>query len=162
MREREKEPGVCCTAGDNCCVDEVGDLVRKLVRMFQLFERDQIRIHGFTTTQCYALIEIFRSGNISMKELSDRMNLNSSTMTRILDNLVRDEYIERKKSPEDRRYVMVALTEKGLTSAGVLNQSVTAYYKKIIENIPEGKLDDVLSTTDVLIRAFEKSNPNCC
>lgn len=161
MKTADKDPE-CCNSGENCCVDDVGEMVRKLVRMFQLFERDQIKIHGFTTTQCYTLLEIDKTGSITMNELSDRMNLNSSTMTRILDNLVRDGYIERQKSAEDRRLVLVALSEKGKVSARKLNDSVNGYYKKVIESIPEGRLDDILKSTDLLVHAFEKSNPNCC
>jgi len=147
---------------NDCCVDDVGDMVRKLVRMFQLFERDQIKVHGFTTSQCYTLLEIHKAKQIAMNELSDKMNLNSSTMTRIMDTLVRDGYIDRQKSAEDRRLVLVSLTAKGIESADNLNDSVKAYYKKVIEGIPAGKLDDVLQSADVLVHAFEKSNPNCC
>ena len=78
------------------------------------------------------LLEIWKSESISMSELSEKMNLNSSTMTRILDNLVRDGYILREKSEEDRRLVLVSLSEKGKDSAVELNETVNAYYKKII------------------------------
>lgn len=152
----------CCTEGINCCVGDVGDIVRKLVRMFQLFERDQIKVHGFTSTQCYAILEIWKSEMITMSELSDKMNLNTSTMTRILDNLVRDGFILRSKSADDRRLVLVELTGKGIESARKLNETVNDYYKKIIRNIPEGKLDEVLRSADLLVKAFEKANPNCC
>lgn len=152
----------CNNPSLDCCVDDVGEMVRKLVRMFQLFERDQIKIHGFTTTQCYTLLEIDKAGSIAMNELSDRMNLNSSTMTRVMDTLVRDGYIERQKSAEDRRLVLVSLSAAGKTSAMKLNSSVNAYYKKVMESIPEGKLADILQSADILVHAFEKSNPNCC
>lgn len=152
----------CLESPDNCCVDDVGIMVRRLVRMFQLFERDQIKVHGFTTSQCYTLLEIQKVNQIAMNELSDKMNLNSSTMTRILDTLVRDGYIDRQKSAEDRRLVLVSLTAKGAESANKLNHTVNSYYKKVIESIPSGKLEDVLLSADVLIHAFEKSNPNCC
>lgn len=152
----------CNEVSDNCCVDEVGEMIQKLVRMFQLFERDQIKIHGFTTTQCYTLLEISKFGNLSMNEISEKMNLNSSTMTRILDKLVRDEYILRCKDDNDKRIVIVSLTEKGIEAASKLNDSVKAYYKKIIENIPEGQVEEILKSVNILQKAFEKANPNCC
>lgn len=158
----------CCeasseeTAGENCCVDEVGEMVQKLVRMFQLFERDQIKVHGFTSSQCYSLIEILKSGSLTMNELSDRMNLDTSTMTRVIDKLVRDELIKRERDEADRRIVLVALTEKGKEAATMLSSSVNEYYKKIISSIPEGTMDDVLRAVSVLLKAFEKANPNCC
>jgi DNA-binding MarR family transcriptional regulator len=159
----------CCEASseeivrdENCCIDEVGEMVQKLVRMFQLFERDQIKVHGFTGSQCYSLIEILRSGSLTMNELSDKMNLDTSTMTRVIDKLVRDELIKRERDEADRRIVLVALTEKGKEAATMLNSSVNEYYKKIISSIPEGTMDEVLRAVSVLLKAFEKANPNCC
>lgn len=145
-----------------CCSDDVGNVVRDLVRLFQLFERDQIKVHGFTTTQCYVLLEIMNQQEISMRTLSERMNLNTSTMTRVLDTLVRDGFIERIKSESDRRLVLVKLTETGKKSAVALNQSLADYYGKVALSLPEGKIDDVLESARLLIKAFESANPNCC
>ncbi|MDP4090217.1 MAG: MarR family transcriptional regulator [Bacillota bacterium] len=158
----------CCNSeldtsqDDDCCVDEVGEMVQKLVRVFQLFERDQIKVHGFTSSQCYTLIEILKAGNLTMNELSDKMNLDTSTMTRVIDKLVRDGYIERDRDEADRRVVIVTLTDKGRESTEELSASVNEYYKKIISNIPLGKVDDILNSISVLLKAFEKANPNCC
>jgi MarR family transcriptional regulator, organic hydroperoxide resistance regulator len=147
---------------DNCCIDEVGLMIQKLVRVFQLFERDQIKTHGFTTSQCYTILELYKSGNLTMNELSEKMNLNSSTMTRILDNLVRDKYISRDKDEFDRRIVLVSLTDTGTEAAKNLDIIVKEYYKKIIANIPKGQVDDVLKSVTILQKAFESANPNCC
>jgi len=146
----------------NCCIEEVGDLVQNLVRVFQLFERDQIKVKGFTTTQCYTLLEIYKNGQLSMNDLSEKMNLNSSTMTRILDNLVRDKLVKRDKFQEDRRIVIVKLTNDGVVEAEKLNEALTEYYRKIIDNIPEGQVDNILNSIWTLLTAFNKANPNCC
>lgn len=147
---------------DDCCVDEVGQMIQRLVKVIHLFERDQIKIYGFTTSQCNVLLEIIKTGSLTMNELSDKMNLNTSTMTRILDNLVRDKYIARDRDESDRRIVVVRLTESGNEMAQKLTDSVNEYYRKIIENIPEGQLDSVLNSVNLLQSAFEKANPNCC
>jgi DNA-binding MarR family transcriptional regulator len=97
-----------------------------------------------------------------MNELSEKMNLNSSTMTRVLDNLVRDKYILRSKDEFDKRIVIVSLSDTGTEAAKKLDIAVKEYYKKIIENIPNGQVDDVLKSVNILQKAFEKSNPNCC
>lgn len=145
-----------------CCIEEVGVMVRKLVRVMQIFERDEIKPFGFTTSQCYALLELKKSNNLTMNELSDKMNLNTSTMTRIINNLVRDDFIQRSRDESDRRIVLVMLTEKGILAAGQLELSIMDYYKKIIVNLPDGQIEDVLKAVSMLIDAFEKANPNCC
>jgi len=150
------------TIDDDCCIDEVGLMIQKLVRVFQLFERDQTKAHGFTTSQCYTILELYKSESLSMNELSEKMNLNSSTMTRVLDNLVRDNYITRDKSESDRRIVIVSLTDTGKVAAENLDITVKKYYKKIIENIPKGQVEEVLKSVNILQKAFEKANPDCC
>jgi MarR family transcriptional regulator, organic hydroperoxide resistance regulator len=149
-------------ADNDCCVDEMGSVIQRLVRVIQLFERDQIKIYGFTTSQCNTLLEIQKAGSLTMNELSERMKLNTSTMTRVLDNLVRDKYITRDRDETDRRIVVVTLTGQGKEAASRLSGSVKEYYKKIIENIPEGHVDEVLNSVNILQKAFEKANPNCC
>lgn len=147
---------------DDCCVEEVGQMVQKLVRVFQLFERDQIKVHGFTSSQCYAMLEILKVGSLTMNELSEKMNLDSSTMTRVIDKLVRDGIINRDRDESDRRVVVVSLSDSGIKAAKELSHSVNEYYKKIIKNIPDGEVLDILSCVSKLLKAFEKANPNCC
>lgn len=146
----------------NCCVNEVRDAVQRMVRIFQLFERDQIKIHNFTTSQCYCLLEVLKSDGLTMQELSNKMNLKASTMTRIIDKLERDGYIKRERYEQDRRVVIALLTDKGRSAAKELDNSLNTYYKQIIEHLPTGKVEEVLESTDLLIKAFEKANPNCC
>lgn len=150
------------TIDGDCCIDEVGFMMQKLVRVFNLFERDEIKTYGFTTSQCYTILELFKSTGLTMNELSEKMNLNSSTMTRILDNLVRDKYISRDKDEFDRRIVIVSLTEAGKEIAKKLDMTVKAYYKRVIENIPKGQVEETLKSVNILQKAFEKANPNCC
>jgi len=152
----------CCPGLMDCCIEEVGFTVQRLVRVLQLFERDQITSFGFTPTQCYVLLELKKRGDLTMNRLSEVMNLNTSTMTRIINNLVRDGFVERKKGEEDRRIVFVGLSDKGIETSVKLEDSITNYYRKIIENLPKGRVEEVLSSVSLLLDAFDKANPNCC
>lgn len=149
-------------SSEDCCVDEVGSLVQRLVRTFQIFERDQIKVFGFTSSQCYSLLGLLKMGSMAMSELSTKMNLDSTTMTRVVDNLVRDGLVERNKDEGDRRFVVIALTEKGTGVATKLDDSIRHYYRAIIANLPAGETESVLSSVQRLLTAFERANPNCC
>lgn len=151
----------CCSSQD-CCIEEVGGMVQRLVRVMQIFERDEIKPFGFTTSQCYVLVELKKSSQLTMNELSEKMNLNSSTMTRIINNLVRDGFIERSRDEGDRRIVVVSLTQSGIEAANKLEGSINDYYRKIVANLPQGQIEDVLKAVELLIDAFDKANPNCC
>lgn len=146
----------------DCCIDEVGKMVQHLVRVMQLFERDQIKPHGFTSSQSYILIELKKSKQLTMNELSEKMNVTTSTMTRLINNLVRDKYVERYKDEDDRRIVLVRLTQGGIEVAEKLELAISDYYRRIVDSLPEGQIDDVLKSVSLLIKAFDKVNPNCC
>jgi len=145
-----------------CCVDEVGETVKRIVRNFQMLERDQVKKLGFTMSQTYCLIELLENKSLTMQELSGKMNLSTSTITRVVDKLVRDKYIVRQRSQEDRRVVVASLSEKGLESAKEVQASINAYYEEITRHLPKNKVDEVLSAVSLLMDAFESSNPNCC
>ncbi|MFU8787088.1 MAG: MarR family winged helix-turn-helix transcriptional regulator [Candidatus Izemoplasmataceae bacterium] len=147
---------------DDCCLEDVSQTVQELVRVLQIFERDEIKPLGFTTSQCYTLIHLKNNPHFTMQALSEKMNLDKSTMTRILNILERDGYLLRYKDQNDRRVVMARLTEKGLTATTQIESSIHAYYLKIVENLPKGQVEDVLKAVSTLIDAFKKANPSCC
>lgn len=147
---------------DDCCVDEVRLMVQRMVRIFQMFERDQIKPHGFTISQTYTMIELNKSGQLTMNDLSNKMNLSISTMTRVVEKLVRDGYAKRIKGKEDKRIVNIVLTKQGEESTKALNKSISLYYQKIVEHLPEGEIETVLDSVSLLFSAFEQANPNCC
>lgn len=160
-------PEECCDADkclemDDCCITEVGDTIQRMVRVFQLFERDQIKPTGFTISQCYTMIELKKYDSLTMNELSEKMNLNTSTMTRNIDKLVRDGYVIREKHEEDRRVVVVKLTTKGKEASSNLDDNISEYYRKITINLPQDRMNEVLDSVSLLLNAFEKANPNCC
>lgn len=153
---------VGCADDRDCCVEEIGETVQHLVRVMQLFERDQIKPHGFTTSQAYVLTQLNQTPELTMNELSDKLNAQTSTMTRIVDNLVRDGYVSRSRDESDRRTVMVSLTDKGAVTADKLEKDIKEYYRKIVAFLPEGQVEEVLRATKLLVEAFDQANPNCC
>lgn len=146
----------------DCCIEDVSVTVQRLVRVFQMFERDQIKIFNFTSTQCYTLLALLELKQLTMQDLADKMNLNASTMTRIVDKLVKDKLISRDRHESDRRIVVVKLTETGEEAAKKLDSSLGDYYLRILENLPENQISEVLASVELLLAAFEKANPNCC
>jgi len=141
----------------NRCVEDIGELLQKAVRTFQIFEREQIRVHGFTNSQCYLLLELYKHQTLSINEISEKMRLEISTITRIMNNLVRDELVVRNRSNYDKRVVEAALTEKGKGVALQLQESIGTYYRAIISNLPRGHVREVMGTVELLVSALENA-----
>ena len=92
---------------------EFSGLIGRLIRSLSLLERDQKNCCGTTMSQCYTIETLAQGGGLSMHELSKDMGVTMSTMTRVIDVLVRDGVVARGSNPEDRRKVCVELTAKG-------------------------------------------------
>ena len=68
---------------------------------------------GLTYTQYITLLCLWESDALSVKELSERLYLDSGTLSPLLSTLERKGIVARARSKEDERVVTVSLTEKG-------------------------------------------------
>ena len=68
---------------------------------------------GVSTSQCFLIVEIGRKPGISVKELSNILHIDKSSVSRAVEDLVQNGLVERMPSKEDRRYVVLNLSPKG-------------------------------------------------
>ena len=68
---------------------------------------------GVTGVQAMILTFLSEEDMITSKQLGERTILDSATLTGILDRLEATGMIERRSNPEDRRAIMIGLTETG-------------------------------------------------
>ena len=67
---------------------------------------------GITPAQFYVLSSLFETDEIKFKVLAGKLSMEGPTLTGILDRLERMNFIERKADPEDRRSLLISLTEQ--------------------------------------------------
>ena len=68
---------------------------------------------GLTYTQYVAMLVCWETEAISVKELGQRLYLDSGTLTPVLKALEQKGYITRRRSAEDERVLIAALTDSG-------------------------------------------------
>ncbi|MDP4090777.1 MAG: MarR family transcriptional regulator, partial [Bacillota bacterium] len=109
---------------------------------------------------CHALIEIGRAKNISLNELAELLNLENSTMSRTVNNLVTSDLAKRDIDPQDRRYVTISLTEEGYKLYESIEERMNQYFTRIFERIPEDKRQQVMESLQVFLNAVDEDG--CC
>ena len=67
---------------------------------------------GLTTPQFMVFGALWSGDGIAIGELGERVALDGSTITGILDRMEKSGYVERRPNAEDRRSALVYLTEK--------------------------------------------------
>jgi len=81
---------------------------------------------GVTASQAMVLNFLGEENCIPSHILGRKLQITSATMTGILDRLEKMALIERKRHPEDRRAILVCLTNQGLSHAKELNAIMVA------------------------------------
>ena len=68
---------------------------------------------GLTYTQYVAMLVFWEEQSVSVKELGQRLYLDSGTLTPVLKSLEQKGYITRRRSETDERVLIAALTDAG-------------------------------------------------
>ena len=68
---------------------------------------------GLTYTQYIAMMVLWEQHSITVKELGERLYLDSGTLTPLLKKMERQGLVSRTRSQADERSVIIALTEQG-------------------------------------------------
>jgi DNA-binding MarR family transcriptional regulator len=136
------------------------ELIRILVRDLGVLEKSDASCCGVSIAQCHAIVEIGREEKISLVDLANLLGLDKSTMSRTINNLVESELVHRDLDMENRRYVNIQLTEKGIIVFRNIEETMEEYYMSIFNSIPEGKRKQVLESLEILKVAVESNN--CC
>ena len=67
-----------------------------------------------TYTQYIVLMVLWENDHLSVKEIGERLYLDSGTLTPLLVKLVKKGYIKKESQPDDNRELIISLTKKGL------------------------------------------------
>lgn len=82
---------------------------KEIVRKYKPF-LDEIDL---TYTQYLVMLVMWDTDTINVKELGDKLFLDSGTLTPLLKKLEGKGYITRERSKEDERNLVIRITEKG-------------------------------------------------
>lgn len=69
--------------------------------------------HGLTYTGYIIMMALWEEDGVTVKDLGQRLFLDSGTLTPLLKKLEAQGYINRNRSEKDERNVYISLTEKG-------------------------------------------------
>ena len=82
-------------------------------------------------------------------ELQERLLHNMSNSTRLVDRLVEKDLVARVKNPEDKRQMMISISQSGLKLLKTLDAEVIEFDEKMM-NLPEGQLMVLNNLLDAL------------
>ena len=108
---------------------------------------------------------MYSHNSINLNELSEKLYLDKSTVSRTVDSLVKNGTVNRVIPEENRRMITISLTDKGDGICRQINRDSDAYFDTIIESIPVGDLPVFLRSFEIMVKKMieiNQDNPKTC
>jgi DNA-binding MarR family transcriptional regulator len=121
------------------------------------------------------LVPIFREKKLSIAEISVLMRMNrppacraselaamigipSSTVTGILDRLERRGLLERRRDPNDRRSILITITQKTKDFVADLMTSMEGMLREAFRSLPDSRTQRLIEDLRFILKALEQQS----
>ncbi len=144
---------------DNNCVvldfSEIYKLTNRINKKFEKLQRNIIQKQNLTTAQYSILQQLWKTDGVQSKKLADACSCSQSTITGIVDTMVKNNIVFRKENPDDRRIQLVILTDKGKNL-----QKETPKMNSILDNCCSGFDPNDIQILTILLKKLDNSLSN--
>ncbi len=107
---------------------------------FKLFKSSDL------STALYNILRILRGQKgkgLSCSSIGERMVTRDPDVTRLADKLLKMELVRRDRSTEDRRVVLISLTEKGKALLNQMDEPVRSLHQQSLGHMTKGELKEL-------------------
>lgn len=137
--------------------EELRRAVQAFVRNFGLLNQDATPCgQPMSPSQAHALQVLGESESLTLQGLADCLHLDKSTASRMISQLVARQWVRRVQNPENRREVLLGLSEQGETVLADIMTSSDTMYRSILGHIPVDQHEQVLEALRLLTAAVKK------
>lgn len=131
--------------------------IRRIIRSMNLESKKIQKEHGVSIPQvlCLNYLNSCNDYQSTHKEIRSYLNLNSSTVTGIIDRLEKKGLVARLPKKEDKRTTYIALTSLG---AKLLDKIPALLHERLslkLEKLPENKIKELNQSLDMLIHYLD-------
>ncbi|RXM53715.1 MULTISPECIES: MarR family winged helix-turn-helix transcriptional regulator [unclassified Chryseobacterium] len=130
--------------------------IDKAIRAYRNYAQRQLKAHGYSITidQWLIIKAILENPGITQNEIGDLVFKDNASVTRIIDLMVKSEYVIRHVHPDDRRKTNLEVTDSG--------KKVIREVQNIVENNREIALKGVSKDElEMMYSALLKISENC-
>lgn len=130
--------------------------IDKAIRSYRNYAQRQLKAHGFTITidQWLIIKAILENPGITQNEIGDLVFKDNASVTRIIDLMVKSEYITRHVHSDDRRKTNLEVTASGKEVIQKVQDLVEKNRKTALKGITKDELE-------VMYSALLKISENC-
>lgn len=131
--------------------------IRKILRSLNLESKKVQKEYGLSIPQllCLGFLSDKQDYKATHGEIARYLNLNSSTVTGIVNRLEAKGYVARLPHLSDKRAVFISLTSKGDKLLEESPELLHELLSRKLKRLPEEKLDQINEALKILIDSLE-------
>lgn len=120
--------------------------IREFANAFITDEMNKYGVEGFAVSHGDIIFSLLNNEKLTMKEIAEKIEKDKSTVTALVNKLIKQGYVEKTKDTLDNRVVFVTLTEKGKSLEPMFNKISEELISKVYEGISENEKEELLKT----------------
>ncbi len=128
-------------------------------KMLQFIEQKlhENGIDDLITSQGNILTALYQNdGKLTMSQIAQKIGKDKSTVTPLIDKLLKLGYIEKEKNEEDKRITYIILTPKGLALKSKFDSISAQVYETAYSDFTEEEKETLLRLLKKLNKNFTK------
>jgi len=111
--------------------------------MLKCAASERVLRRGLSMAQLHILYMLQRHGQMPMSRLAEVLNVSDSNATGLIDRVEERGYVERTRVAEDRRIVLIRVTEAGEKMLGEIDALSDELLRSVLGHLDRSKLAGV-------------------
>ncbi|WP_253288732.1 MarR family winged helix-turn-helix transcriptional regulator [Amphibacillus sp. MSJ-3] len=122
--------------------------------------REILKNYSITAPQFIALQWLLEDGDLTIGELSHKINLAFSTTTDLVDRMEKNKLVERRRDTNDRRVVRIHLLPEGREIIHEVIEKRQDYLRSILNDVPTERVGLIYEVLTLLLERMERDREN--
>jgi len=135
-------------------IEQLNQLLTEFYDKMSSWEQSVVKETGYSLAQVHTIEVLGVHGALRMKELAEKLGITTGTLTVQIEKLVAANLIERQAHPDDRRAIVVTLTQEGQAIHRQHNQLHLDLVKDLTRNIDSEQESVLLTCLEKMNREF--------
>lgn len=138
--------------------DNIDLILKQTWIAVQKMYSDMAQEYDSTAVQALTLLKIDPKDGTRSTNLGPKMAIEPTSLTRIIKLLEDNGYIYKEKTTQDKREVIIKLTEKGHKHRDISKDVVVNFNKVVAEKVTTEKMETFKEVMDIILKTANQLN----
>lgn len=143
--------------------DKIISLFKNIHKTFTCKFQEFARQYGFTAPQLTVIFYLYKNPGITLNGLSSHLMLTKSTVSGIVDRLVKQKVVVRQIPKDNRRIVKLSISEdfkKNNNIVGIKEDFIACCISNTIKTLNPASVEEIIHALENFISLLTKEDTN--